>query len=270
MVMQNLPIIAGVEITTDDQGRFNLNALHKASGGKDSKRPKTWLETKTAKDLVDELRQNSALGQNVIKINKGGISPGTFAHELLAISYAGWISPSFQLSVNQTFLDYKAGKLAETKPQLPDFNDPAAAARAWADQYEKAKLANEKLEVADQEIQRLQGVCHTIAAQFTPGMTPASFCRQLNGVNVQQVQNYLAQRGLLIKERHGFKAASYYRDNWFAEKITEPQEGVIATKVVLTKKGAVNLYKFYLKGDLPMKANWDGSHTHCLFDDKPQ
>jgi prophage antirepressor-like protein len=155
-------------------------------------------------------------------------------------------------------------------PQLPDFNDPAAAARAWADQFEQAKLANEKLEVADQEIQRLQGVCHTIAAQFTPGMTPAQFCRQLNGVNVQQVQNYLAQRGLLIKERHGFKAASYYRDNWFAEKVSEPQEGIVATKVVLTKKGAVNLYKFYLKGDLPMKANWDGSHTHCLFDDKPQ
>lgn len=153
---------------------------------------------------------------------------------------------------------------------LPDFSDPAEAARAWADQFEKARQANEKLEVADHEIQRLQGVCHTIAAQFTPGMTPASFCRQLNGVNVQQVQNSLAKRGLLIKERHGFKAASYYRDNWFAEKVTEPQEGVIATKVVLTKKGAVNLYKFYLKGDLPMKANWDGSHTHCLFDEKPQ
>lgn len=28
-----LPVIAGVEITTDEHGRFNLNALHKASGG---------------------------------------------------------------------------------------------------------------------------------------------------------------------------------------------------------------------------------------------
>ncbi len=70
--MQNLtnehyPIIAGVEITTDSEGRFNLNALHKASGGKDAKRPKTWLETKQAKELIEELRQNSALGQEVIK-----------------------------------------------------------------------------------------------------------------------------------------------------------------------------------------------------------
>ena len=27
-----LPVIAGVEITTDAQGRFGLNALHRASG----------------------------------------------------------------------------------------------------------------------------------------------------------------------------------------------------------------------------------------------
>ncbi|UBX29978.1 DNA-binding protein [Arsenophonus apicola] len=31
---EHYPIIAGVEITTDSDGRFNLNALHKASGGK--------------------------------------------------------------------------------------------------------------------------------------------------------------------------------------------------------------------------------------------
>ncbi|WP_334470689.1 KilA-N domain-containing protein [Arsenophonus sp. PmNCSU2021_1] len=70
--MQNLanehyPIISGVEITTDSEGRFNLNALHKASGGKDAKCPKTWLETKQAKKSIEELRQNSALGQEVIK-----------------------------------------------------------------------------------------------------------------------------------------------------------------------------------------------------------
>lgn len=41
---------------------------------------------------------------------------GTFAHELLAISYAGWISPAFQLPVNQVFMDYRTGKLAP-KPE---------------------------------------------------------------------------------------------------------------------------------------------------------
>ncbi|MDE9552763.1 KilA-N domain-containing protein [Xenorhabdus bovienii] len=122
----NLPVIAGVEITTDSEGRFNLNALHKASGGKDAKRPKTWLETKQAQELVEELRQNSALAQEILKVQKGGTIPGTFAHELLAVSYAGWISPSFQLQVNQTFIDYRSGKLAPASPEksksgLPEY-----------------------------------------------------------------------------------------------------------------------------------------------------
>ena len=42
---------------------------------------------------------------------KGGTTPGTFTHELLAIEYAGWISPAFRLRVNQAFIDLKTGQL---------------------------------------------------------------------------------------------------------------------------------------------------------------
>lgn len=239
-----------------------------------------WFVAKDVAELLGYAKPNNAINAHCKGALKQGIANNgaTYSMVLIPERDVYRLIMRSKLPEAEAFEEWVVGEVlpairknGEYKaPQLPDFNDPAAAARAWADQFEQAKLANEKLEVADQEIQRLQGVCHTIAAQFTPGMTPAQFCRQLNGVNVQQVQNTLAQRGLLIKERHGFKAASYYRDNWFAEKVTEPQEGIVATKVVLTKKGAVNLYKFYLKGDLPMKANWDGSHTHCLFDEKPQ
>ena len=50
-----LPVIAGVEITTDAEGRFNLNALHKASGEGESKKPSKWLRTQQAQDLISEL-----------------------------------------------------------------------------------------------------------------------------------------------------------------------------------------------------------------------
>ncbi|MDE9495696.1 KilA-N domain-containing protein [Xenorhabdus bovienii] len=122
----NLPVIAGVEITTDSEGRFNLNALHKASGGDNAKRPSLWLSNKQAQELAEELSRNSCLGQEVIKTVRGGINPGTFAHELLAVEYAGWISPKFRLQVNQTFIDYRSGKLAPASPEksksgLPEY-----------------------------------------------------------------------------------------------------------------------------------------------------
>ncbi|WP_323872118.1 phage antirepressor KilAC domain-containing protein [Xenorhabdus doucetiae] len=112
---KNLPVIAGVEITTDAEGRFNLNALHKASGEGEHKRPSKWLATEQANELVAELKEQSpvsGLGQEVVKSVRGGVNPGTFAHELLAVEYAGWISPKFRLQVNQTFIDYRSGKLA--------------------------------------------------------------------------------------------------------------------------------------------------------------
>lgn len=120
--MSKLPVIAGIEITTDEQGRFNLNALHKASGGEAHKKPSQWLRRQDAKELINELGVNMHPGQEVINSVNGGTAPGTFAHELLAVSYAGWISPAFQLKVNQVFLDYRNGRLQP----VPQF-DPAAA-----------------------------------------------------------------------------------------------------------------------------------------------
>ncbi|MCX8583446.1 MULTISPECIES: KilA-N domain-containing protein [unclassified Gilliamella] len=126
----NCPVIAGVSITTDKEGRYNLNALHKASGGKDAKRPKAWLATKSTQELIEELRQNSAFGQEIITVTKGGTHQGTFAHELLAVSYAGWISPKFQLMANQVFLDYKKGELKNIqkpfKSYLPEYRQAKA------------------------------------------------------------------------------------------------------------------------------------------------
>lgn len=113
-------VIAGVEVVTDQFGRYNLNALHKASGEGPNKKPGKWLEIQAAQDLIAALRKQApspltGLGANStpyepLSVSHGGNAPGTFAHELLAVSYAGWISPEFQLLVNQTFIDYHKNK----------------------------------------------------------------------------------------------------------------------------------------------------------------
>jgi phage antirepressor YoqD-like protein len=130
----SLPVIAGVEITTDAEGRFNLNALHKASGEGDHKKPSAWLRGKQAQELISELEiqldqsANLHSGHKSLNVVNGGINPGTFAHELIALSYAGWIKPAFQLQVNQVFLDYRTGKLQPIQQRDPMevLNDPDA------------------------------------------------------------------------------------------------------------------------------------------------
>ena len=71
--------------------------------------PNYWHSNKQTQELILEMTKPGIPGLP-LDVSKGGLNPGTFAHELLAISYAGWISPKFQLQVNQVFLDYKSGK----------------------------------------------------------------------------------------------------------------------------------------------------------------
>ncbi|MGJ8525174.1 hypothetical protein LMG33818_000882 [Halomonadaceae bacterium LMG 33818] len=125
-----LPVIAGHEIAIDEHGRFNLNAIHKASGGEAKNRPSMWMQNKQAKELINEVASQSRNSSFApVEAYRGGSHPGTFAIDLLAVSYAGWISPKFQLQVNQVFLDYRMGKLkaaeADQQQALPSPLTPA-------------------------------------------------------------------------------------------------------------------------------------------------
>lgn len=101
--------IANTEIPVDQEGRVSLNALHKASGLGVHKTPGQWVRRDEVKLLIKELSVDLHLGQNVINLVKGGKNPGTYAHVDLAISYAGWISPAFQIKVNRTFYRVQTG-----------------------------------------------------------------------------------------------------------------------------------------------------------------
>jgi len=147
-------------------------------------------------------------------------------------------------------------QLASNSLQLPNFTDPYEAAIAWAQQYKENKASQA-------EVGRLQLVCNNLAAQLQEGLTPPKFCQMLNGVNSQQVNGYLHEKGFLIKtgEDLGYHSRSQYRDQLFID--SHVKEGKrIYNHVLLTTKGAKRLYKMYIDGKLPMKKTWDGKFTH--------
>jgi len=185
-----LPVIAGVEITTDEEGRFNLNALHKASGLGDHKRPSKWLATEPTQDLIRELETQSPLtGLAPINSVKGGKAPGTFAHELLAISYAGWISPAFQLKVNQVFLDYRSGKLKQPViPQtLPD------ALRLAAELAEEREKLLPKADFYDKVV-------------VTPDAISVAQAAKILGTGRRRLFAFLRQHGWVTRKNEPYQA----------------------------------------------------------------
>lgn len=136
-------VIAEVTITQDLHGRYNLNALHQASGAGEAKKPGNWIKRASTKALKNELEtQVSFLTLDVVV---GGDRAGTYAHELLAVEYAGWISPAFRLKVNQAFIDSRRA------PTLPQVKDPAIQML-----IEMAVRLDEARQIADDAKQQAQ------------------------------------------------------------------------------------------------------------------
>ncbi|MBI5561298.1 MAG: KilA-N domain-containing protein [Deltaproteobacteria bacterium] len=93
--------VVGISIRQDEQGRYSLVDLYKASGGNNRHRPSLWLHNRQAKALIEELNKGE---------NKAGIpaysttqKSGAFVVKELVYAYAMWVSPAFNLKVIRAY-----------------------------------------------------------------------------------------------------------------------------------------------------------------------
>lgn len=109
--MTNL-IIHGVQIRTDEAGRFSLNDLHKSTGGAPRNQPAQFLRLESTGALLTELTAEQSDMGNPISVVRGGAEQGSFVCKELVYAYAMWISAKFQLQVIRTFDAVTTGQLA--------------------------------------------------------------------------------------------------------------------------------------------------------------
>ncbi|WP_324030034.1 transporter [Pantoea sp. JZ2] len=147
---------------------------------------------------------------------------------------------------------------------LPDFDDPIAAAEAWIEAKKAERTAIGYVDRQARYISKLE-------TQLAEGVTPTQFCKQLNGVNTRLVNAFLEDHNWLYDDRPDAKyprwrVKAYARDQYLTERPgrVEQENGEMRDifKPLLKHKGAVWLYRRYLKGELPMKKGWDGKFTH--------
>lgn len=147
-------------------------------------------------------------------------------------------------------------------PALPNFNNPAEAARAWAEQYEAAQIALVEKHKIEEYSERQTKYIGVLEKQHATGVTIPMFCKSLNGVNTQQVQNFLAdERNWMHKQSGSWVASAYSRDKYLSVTLKPDHMGVDRPVCYLTEKGATLLYKYYCKEELPMKKTWNGDIT---------
>ena len=81
------------------------------------------------------------------------------------------------------------------RPKLPDFTDPVAAARAWADEVEQKLLAQQREKEALEYVDRQARYIDNLENQLRDGLTLPEFAKRLNGVNVQRVSEWAVAKG---------------------------------------------------------------------------
>ncbi|HAV6221479.1 KilA-N domain-containing protein [Acinetobacter baumannii] len=106
----NKPLVIGdFTIRQDDDGRFCINDLHKASGALEKHQPAFFMRNKQTKDLIDELESEFLICKNaehksaVITIRGKGLEQGTYVVKEIVYAYAMWISPKFHLMVIRAY-----------------------------------------------------------------------------------------------------------------------------------------------------------------------
>lgn len=108
------PLVIGeFTIRQDDDGRYCLNDLHKASGGDKKHQPAYFIRNQQTKDLVNEIVNSANLQslENDLTSNMSidpikkmeGVKGGTYVVKELVYSYAMWISAKFHLMVIRAY-----------------------------------------------------------------------------------------------------------------------------------------------------------------------
>ncbi|WP_063654209.1 KilA-N domain-containing protein [Candidatus Arsenophonus triatominarum] len=94
-------------VRQDAFGRYCLNDLHRAAvaQGKasESQRPSNFLKSEGIIAFVQSLSEATKIAS--VNIIKGGTESGSWADELVAIRYAAWIDPAFEVQVYERFRD---------------------------------------------------------------------------------------------------------------------------------------------------------------------
>lgn len=134
-------------------------------------------------------------------------------------------------------------------PQLPDFNNPVIAARAWADKEEARQLAqyqldtaNQELEIASQKLEEAEdAVYYAKQCADTKSLTNLrNLCKRLV-MNERQFTNFLLQKKFCFRRETDNKIMPYKTHvlNGRFKILSSPHNGKMRDQMYFTEKGVV-------------------------------
>lgn len=100
---QNTLTLDTLTIRQDYYGRYCLNDLHKAAGGRATDKPDNFLRQVQTEALINALLESENCSREPLKVINGGTNRGSWVEREVVYAYAMWISPQFHLKVIRAY-----------------------------------------------------------------------------------------------------------------------------------------------------------------------
>ncbi|MDO6389057.1 phage antirepressor KilAC domain-containing protein [Pontibacter sp. BT731] len=203
-------------ITFSKDGEVMVNATQMAKPFPNKKAAQFILNANT-KEFVDLL--DSKIGKPTLVVNHGGSNPGTWMHQKLALKFAGWLSPEFELWVYDRIEEL----LTTGKTELTSMSDDELLSKALLLSHEKLKQAQHRtllLEAQnEQHIKVIQEQAPMVAyynqVLDTHDAVPTTIIAQDFGLSANRLNKRLEELKVIRKVHGIWVMTSKYNDKGF-------------------------------------------------------
>lgn len=132
-------ILRGRKINLDENGFVSLNDIHRSAGFSKNKRPAQWQRLPTTNSLIiatyERVVGKSHKGKMRVSDVYKTTATGSWAHPILAASYAGYLKPELEVEMKEIWLRYKSADATladDVLERATDLENEWAATRALA------------------------------------------------------------------------------------------------------------------------------------------
>lgn len=138
-----------------NDGMINLTNMWKACGEQANKEPWSWERHDNVVEFIDVLKSKENLSHEQVWKTKAGRYGGTFAHPVIGLAYAKYLSPDFHIWCNEKLLESGLIEVGEAGDLLVKLGEDGAP----------IETANLSEEVA-KEIENLKCLCEAQGRQI--------------------------------------------------------------------------------------------------------
>lgn len=195
-VIQEEFFLRSKKIRVDENGFVSLNDIHKASGFRTKKCPYEWARSKTTHGVIVALHEritgnsrNSKFRTSLVLKTASGTNGGSWAHPVLAASYAGYLKPELEVEMREVWLRYRSAD-----PTLAD----EVLQRATDDQNEWAATRAMSRAKRNQFTKTLKE--HGVTGFGFPNCTNAVYKEVLGGTKTQVISKRNLPAGVNLRD----------------------------------------------------------------------